>query len=100
MDGRSPFLPPAAPAFAQDIGPGDPGPAHAGLAGAFFPPDFSEVYPDGYFRPVAAGFPFPADPVAAADPGGGLAYCAQHFRSYNPATGTYLGYDGLRRPCP
>jgi hypothetical protein len=32
---------------------------------------------------------------SAADP----AYCAQRYRSYDPATGTYLGYDGLRHPC-
>ncbi|WP_262297284.1 BA14K family protein [Microvirga sesbaniae] len=33
-------------------------------------------------------------------PGGGSAYCAQRFKSYDPASGTYLGYDGLRHPCP
>ena len=27
-------------------------------------------------------------------------YCAQRFKSYDPASGTYLGYDGLRHPCP
>jgi hypothetical protein len=32
--------------------------------------------------------------------GGSSAYCASRFKSYNPATGTYLGYDGLRHPCP
>jgi BA14K-like protein len=26
-------------------------------------------------------------------------YCAQRYRSYDPASGTYLGYDGLRHPC-
>jgi hypothetical protein len=26
-------------------------------------------------------------------------YCAQRFRSYDPGSGTYLGYDGLH-PCP
>lgn len=31
---------------------------------------------------------------------GGNAYCAQRFRSYDPASGTYLGYDGRRHPCP
>jgi hypothetical protein len=31
---------------------------------------------------------------------GGNAYCAQRYRSYDPASGTYLGYDGLRHPCP
>jgi BA14K-like protein len=29
----------------------------------------------------------------------GASYCAQHDRSYNPTTGTYLGYDGQRHPC-
>jgi BA14K-like protein len=32
--------------------------------------------------------------------GDSVAYCKQRFRSYNPATGTYLGYDGQRHPCP
>ncbi len=34
-------------------------------------------------------------------PGGGaVGYCESRFRSYDPASGTYLGYDGLRHPCP
>jgi hypothetical protein len=28
------------------------------------------------------------------------AYCAQRYRSYDPASGTYLGFDGLRHSCP
>jgi len=36
-------------------------------------------------------------PPAGGDP---TAYCLSRFKSYNPATGTYLGYDGLRHPCP
>ena len=31
---------------------------------------------------------------------GGNSYCAQRYRSYDPASGTYLGYDGRRHPCP
>ncbi|WP_332122672.1 BA14K family protein, partial [Azorhizobium caulinodans] len=27
------------------------------------------------------------------------AYCASKYRSFDPRTGTYLGYDGLRHPC-
>jgi hypothetical protein len=27
------------------------------------------------------------------------AYCAEKYRSFDPASGTYLGYDGLRHPC-
>jgi len=30
----------------------------------------------------------------------GAAYCAQRYQSYDPASGTFLGYDGLRHPCP
>lgn len=44
------------------------------------------------------------DYVASAAPGGiaagDLGWCAAHFRSYNPATGMYLGYDGSYHPCP
>ena len=29
-----------------------------------------------------------------------VGYCAQRYRSYDPASGTYLGYDGNRHPCP
>jgi hypothetical protein len=28
------------------------------------------------------------------------AYCMQTYRSYDPTSGTYLGYDGMRHPCP
>jgi BA14K-like protein len=36
-------------------------------------------------------------PVAVA---GDTSYCVQRYRSYDPASGTYLGFDGLRHPCP
>jgi hypothetical protein len=29
----------------------------------------------------------------------GDGYCAQRYRSYDPASGTYIGYDGRRHPC-
>jgi hypothetical protein len=31
---------------------------------------------------------------------GGEARCEATFRSYDPASGTYMGYDGIRRACP
>jgi hypothetical protein len=34
---------------------------------------------------------------AYADP---VAYCARRFRSYDPVTGTYVGYHGVRHHCP
>lgn len=30
----------------------------------------------------------------------GSASCAQRFHSFDPATGTYIGRDGARHPCP
>jgi len=27
-------------------------------------------------------------------------YGCQHFRTYDPASGTYMGYDGRRHSCP
>ncbi len=55
-----------------------------------------------------------AAPYYAADPyygydgpyynpgygGNAVAYCMQRFKSYDPGSGTYLGYDGYRHPCP
>jgi BA14K-like protein len=32
--------------------------------------------------------------------GDAAAYCARRYRSYDPATDTFLGYDGARHPCP
>ena len=49
---------------------------------------YDDTYETGY---PAAGYVVSGD----VDP----AYCAQRYRSYDPASGTYLGYDGLRHPC-
>lgn len=29
-----------------------------------------------------------------------VAYCTSRYRSYDPGSGTFMGYDGIRRPCP
>jgi BA14K-like protein len=39
---------------------------------------------------------YPAYPAYA----GAVAYCARRFKSYDPLSMTYLGYDGFRHPCP
>ena len=51
-------------------------------------------YGYGYGPPAYAYEPGYADDDSA------VAYCEQRFRSYDPASGTYLGYDGHRHPCP
>lgn len=60
-------------------------------------------YGDDYYQDVGYGQDDYYDTgVTVAVPAGGdaSAYCAQRFRSYDPASGTYLGYDGQRHPCP
>ncbi len=64
----------------------------------------SYAYDDGgYYDPgyaVAFGQPTVAVEAPVAGVPDAAGYCAQRFRSYDPASGTYLGFDGLRHPCP
>jgi len=58
-------------------------------------------YDPNYYDEPAYDTGVVAPGVAVAPDGGDdVAYCMQQFRSYDPASGTYLGYDGLRHPCP
>lgn len=53
-------------------------------------------YPYGYYQPYA---PYPyAAPYPSYD--GSVAYCMRRFKSYDPVSMTYLGFDGYRHPCP
>jgi hypothetical protein len=56
----------------------------------------SGYYP-GYYDDSYAYADDDAVGVIGADD---TASCAARFRSYDPRSGTYLGYDGLRHPCP
>jgi hypothetical protein len=38
--------------------------------------------------------------AAAPTYGSGVQYCIDRFKSYNPNTGLYLGYDGRYHHCP
>jgi hypothetical protein len=44
----------------------------------------------GYNPSYSTSYYTPNDQTAA--------YCAQRFKSYDPGSGTYLGYDGQRHP--
>jgi hypothetical protein len=52
-------------------------------------------YPRTYYYEPAPTYYAPPPPGADA-----IQYCMSRFRSYDPTTGTYLGYDGYRHPCP
>ena len=70
------------------------GGAIAAATSPFWAPDY---YSPGYA--YAPGYAYPAYRTYAYEPGG-VAYCEAHYRSYNPATETYLGYDGEYHHCP
>lgn len=56
----------------------------------------------GYYAP-APGYYEPPPPrvyYAPRPAGDAVGYCMQRYRSYRPETGTYVGYDGIERPCP
>lgn len=56
-----------------------------------------------YYGPGPYYYPgpyYPAPGYGAPPPANAVAYCMQRFKSYDPRSGTYLGYDGQRHPCP
>lgn len=97
------------------------GAAAAGVAtgAAIAAGDYGYGYGPGYYGDEYAygpdyygdSYAYDTGPVVAFDQPGAVvepgpvgvpdaSYCAQRYRSYDPASGTYLGFDGLRHPCP
>jgi BA14K-like protein len=77
------------------------GPAIAGgiIGGAIVGGALAAPYGPGYYGPGYYGAPPP--PLAyGPPPDDAIAYCMQRFRSFDPNSGTYLGFDGNRHPCP
>jgi hypothetical protein len=66
------------------------GPVYGGPAYYDQPAYYDDQYVDDG---AVAVVPVPAGEDSAA-------YCARRYRSYDPASGTYLGFDGLRHSCP
>lgn len=56
--------------------------------------------PPAYGPPPAPAYggPVPVGNVYERDPNW-VSYCASRYRSFDPASGTYLGQDGYRYPC-
>jgi BA14K-like protein len=73
--------------------------AGIGLAGAIVGGAIvGATHPYGY----GPGYAYAPGYVAVSpyNDGSEVGYCEQRFRSYDPGSGTYLGFDGLRHPCP
>jgi hypothetical protein len=71
------------------------GPDYYGDQYAYGPDYYGDSYAFDTGPVVAFDQPAPVEGPVVAD----ASYCAQRYRSYDPASGTYLGYDGLRHPC-
>lgn len=56
--------------------------------------------PDGAWVAVSPRYCDAPVEYGGAPPSDAVAYCMQRFRSYDPVSQTYTGYDGIRRPCP
>jgi BA14K-like protein len=64
-----------------------------GFGGPYY--GYDGYYEPGYAYDYGPDYGAPAYAYNDAD-----AYCAARFRSWNPETRTYTGYDGLQHPCP
>jgi hypothetical protein len=68
-----------------------------GYYGYSYAPAYSYGYDPGY---SSYGYDPGSYSYGYSSGSGDVAYCIQRFRSYDPASRTYLGYDGIRHPCP
>jgi BA14K-like protein len=112
----------ATPVVAQEMGGGSlgPDPLYADGYGYGYDDGYYGGYYDNYQRndfwpgrvagDIVGGAIGTADAIATApfralngNPsyamGPDISYCAQRYRSYDPASGTFMGYDGRRHPC-
>ena len=68
------------------------------IAGTLLAPRY---YGPSYYGPSYSRRYYAEPPVVYDEPGDDdIEYCLRRFRSYDPRSGTYLGYDGYRHPCP
>jgi hypothetical protein len=89
------------PRYGIAPGPYQPGPDYSvgdgQYGGTQLGPDYGNYgprYGSGYSESPYESFAY--SPDGATD----QSYCQQRFRSFDPASGTYMGYDGRRHPCP
>ena len=74
--------------------------ARPGYSGRYYYNDYNAALAAGVFGlatgAIIAGAAANNQRAATSDY---IAYCSQRYRSFNPATGTYTGYDGLQHRC-
>jgi hypothetical protein len=67
--------------------------------GAYYDGYYDPYYGDSYAHSDGDYYDPGNSVVVGQNVAGDASYCAQRYRSYDPASGTYLGLDGLRHPC-
>ena len=72
-------------------------PDYYGNPGYYGTSGYGPYYGSDYGYPPAVAVTPPGPEVAQGDT---TAWCQARYRSYDPASGTYLGFDGIRHPCP
>ncbi len=85
------------PAWGYDYGPGY---AYVAPPG-YVAPGYTYEGRPGYTYERRPGYAYEEQHVYSPAPGRGdwMAYCSAKYRSFDPGTGTYLGYDGFRHEC-
>lgn len=74
--------------------------AAGALLGAGIAASRPYYYDPYYYGPGYYGPPVVYGRPVARTYDDAVGYCMRRFRSYDPGSGTYLGYDGYRHPCP
>lgn len=74
-------------------------PGYAYAPAYAYSPDYT--YAPGGYTPGYSDYAYaPEGYTTGYSAGNDVAYCSQRFRSYDRASGTYMGYDGQRHSCP
>lgn len=74
--------------------------ASQGAPGYGYGYGYDGAYDPGYGYAPPPPPPVEEETVDASPAVDSDSYCSQRYQSYDPSSGTYLGYDGLRHPCP
>jgi len=53
-----------------------------------------------YYAPGYDRYEDAVAPAPVVDDPDAVSYCMQTYPTFDPASGTYLSYDGFRYPCP
>src|SRR6185312_15798280 len=70
--------------------------SYSGQYNGTFPVQYNDLSSMKYYEgPIGLGAYAFAGPTETTS-----AWCASRYRSYNPSTGMFLGYDGQYHPCP